>query len=426
MSFLWVEQVRLIVSKRKCKKSILETHPHLLEEWDFERNEAGPENITHGSNKKVWWVCRKEECGHSWRAVVNNRAGLSRGCPACANWVVTAKNNLAVRFPDLCKEWDYDKNNKLLPEKIVYGSSKKVWWKCSKCRYEWKTQVVSRTGKKKTGCPVCAGNMLTKNNILNVVFPELAEEWHLIKNFPLLPNEVAKGSGKKVWWECRVCGHGWRATPNSRTNPAVLSGCPSCANQVATVWNNLDAVCPKIAKEWDTEKNGNLSPKKVLPGSEHYVWWLCSKCNHSWGSRVYDRGGHRKNGCPRCAKSSSVSKISLKWLKSIGILENLMEKRLRGLGGKRGVVVDAYDPESNTVYEFLGDFWHGNPKIYSAKEVNPVSKKSYGVLCDKTIDRFNFLLKDGYDIVYIWENDFKSNKKEVKLTLKGDYPISSL
>ena len=32
--------------------------------------------------------------------------------------------------------------------------------------------------------------------------PELAKEWHPIKNGDLTPAQVTPGSGKKVWWIC--------------------------------------------------------------------------------------------------------------------------------------------------------------------------------------------------------------------------------
>ena len=40
------------------------TRPQLTTEWDFNKNKAiTPEEVTFGSDKKVWWLCKK---GHSW------------------------------------------------------------------------------------------------------------------------------------------------------------------------------------------------------------------------------------------------------------------------------------------------------------------------------------------------------------------------
>jgi len=37
---------------------------------------------------------------------------------------------------------------------------------------------------------------------------------------------------------------------------------------------NLKTINPKLAEEWHPTKNGNLTPKDVLPKSGKKVWWL--------------------------------------------------------------------------------------------------------------------------------------------------------
>ena len=57
------------------------THPELIAEFDFDRNESiTPNKIIAGTNKKVWWVCNT---GHSWSASGSSRI-QGRGCPSCA------------------------------------------------------------------------------------------------------------------------------------------------------------------------------------------------------------------------------------------------------------------------------------------------------------------------------------------------------
>lgn len=53
----------------------------LLNEWDYEKNDASPFSFTPKSNKKVWWTCKK---GHtSYIASIKNRAN-GTSCPRCA------------------------------------------------------------------------------------------------------------------------------------------------------------------------------------------------------------------------------------------------------------------------------------------------------------------------------------------------------
>ena len=65
-----------------------------------------------------------------------------------------------------------------------------------------------------------------KQTDLAFLRPELAAQWHPVKNAPLLPSDVSIGSNKKVWWQCSE-GHEWLAKVSHRTGSG--SGCPYCA-----------------------------------------------------------------------------------------------------------------------------------------------------------------------------------------------------
>lgn len=72
----------IVVSKRKLLKerAFGIPHPHLLDEWDYEKNvPLLPDYFSRGSNVKVWWICKE---GHSWQAQISNRCRGS-GCPIC-------------------------------------------------------------------------------------------------------------------------------------------------------------------------------------------------------------------------------------------------------------------------------------------------------------------------------------------------------
>jgi len=69
-------------------------------------------------------------------------------------------------------------------------------------------------------------------------------------------------------------------------------------------------------------------------------------------------------------------------------------------------IVDGYDPDTKTIYEFNGDFWHGNPDIFNSYDYNNVSKKQFGELYENTLKRERELIKKGYNVISIWENDF--------------------
>lgn len=285
------------------RDSLKTKYPFLMADWDYDNNKPlKPEYISANSHIKVWWKCNK---GHSWEATIHQRAGGGSGCPFCSGLrVVQGENDLEVLFPELIKEWDYSKNNGLLPCDVKAKSGKAVWWKCAKCGHEWKAIIGNRT--KGVGCPKCANAyrnihrsiMEIKNGkpSLEKEFPILAKEWNYEKN-TLKPSEVQVGSRRKVWWKCEE-GHDWQAAVVKRVKG---SGCPFCCNRkLLTGYNDLETKCPSLAKEWNYEKNNGVTPVEIIAGSTKRFWWKCSKCGHEWEASASYR--IRITRCPKCGR----------------------------------------------------------------------------------------------------------------------------
>ena len=134
-----------------AENNLAGNHPTLAGEWHPTKNgELVPSNVTPGSGKKVWWVCKR---GHEWRACVQDRS-YGKGCPYCAGKKVSADNNLAAKIPGLSVEWHPTKNGSLKPSDVTPGSAKKVWWICD-LGHEWCAAIYNRTRRRSTGCPVC-------------------------------------------------------------------------------------------------------------------------------------------------------------------------------------------------------------------------------------------------------------------------------
>ena len=262
----------------------------LMDEWDHEKNQGiSPEELTRGSNVKVWWRCR---AGHSWETSPNHRNSGS-GCPVCANKMVLAGyNDLASRNPELMQEWDYDKNKDILPEDCNYLSNRKVWWKCSQ-GHSWETSVFNRTRLERR-CIYCLGQKaISGKNDLATTNPEIISEWDYEKNKNVVPDMLMAGSNQKVWWKCSN-GHSWQAAVYSRKK----NGCPYCSGRKTLQGvNDLKTTNPVLAEEWDYEKNGTLTPEDTSIQSNKSVWWKCHR-GHSWKAKPSER--YNGNGCPEC------------------------------------------------------------------------------------------------------------------------------
>lgn len=270
---------------------LLSTHPDIAEEWLTEKNgDLTPSKTIYTSNKKVWW---HGKCGHEWKASVENRVHGS-GCPYCSgNKVLAGFNDLLTTNPSLAKEWHSTKNGVLSPYMVTSHSNKTVWWRCNK-GHEWQAKVNDRSNG--NNCPICAGVIVEKGiNDLATTNPELAKQWHPLKNKGLLPTGFSKGSNKKVWW-LGDCGHEWQATIHSRSSGC---GCPVCSSTIVVKGvNDLTTNNPELAAEWNITKNGDLTPDKVMPKSNLKVWWKC-KNGHEWQAQISSRASG--NGCPVCS-----------------------------------------------------------------------------------------------------------------------------
>lgn len=72
------------------------------------------------------------------------------------------------------------------------------------------------------------------------------------------------------------------------------------------------------------------------------------------------------------------------------------------------VRIDAFDKNNNICYEFLGDVWHGNPETTNEYDINFKNKKTMLELYIETFNRFDKIKSSGYNIIYIWESDYKN------------------
>lgn len=67
----------------------------------------------------------------------------------------------------------------------------------------------------------------------------------------------------------------------------------------------------------------------------------------------------------------------------------------------------------NKIIEYHGDFWHANPKKYSPDFVNPRTKLKASDKWEKDQEKIQFAQNQGYEVLIVWENEFKQNKEEV-------------
>jgi hypothetical protein len=291
---------------RASKNYNLKTEaPHIAHDWHPTKNgELRPEHVTPGTDKKVWWICKKNP-HHEYLAGVAHRTRhrSPTACPICSGRQLHPDNQLSLQHPDLAKEWHPEKNGDLKPDQVTTGSGKLIWWKCPEDDdHEWQAVINNRTNQG-NGCPFCSGRTATRKENLLVTNPMLAAQWHTTRNGDRTPDQFKEKSNARVWWKCsKGDDHEWEAQINNRSNG---SNCPFCAGKRASNTHNLNNTFPNIAREWHHQKNGRLKPDQVTPGSGIVVWWQCQiHHEHEWQATINSRV--RGTNCPHCHPQSSA------------------------------------------------------------------------------------------------------------------------
>ena len=334
----------------KGQNDLQTVNPALVKEWNYEKNEGlKPSDVLPNSNKRVWWRCNK---GHEWQATIYNRH-VGKGCPICSSEQNTSFPEYAIVY--YLKKYGLDvlhSYKKQGYELDIYIPSKKIaieydgyYWHKNKTKSDLeKNQKCKNDGIKlfriREELPPLNDSSIdyivqknqkdlskTLKELLSILIgtsadinikrdaidienlrehteketsllysnPELAKEWNYEKNGILKPENFTPNSAKKFWWKCSE-GHEWQTSIDNRSNGR---GCPYCSGKkILKGFNDLQTVNPTLAREWNFEKNTQLSPVEVMPNSHNKVWWKCSE-GHEWQARISNR--NRGVGCPYCS-----------------------------------------------------------------------------------------------------------------------------
>lgn len=148
-------------------------------------------------------------------------------------------------------------------------------------------------------------------------------------------------------------------------------------------------------------------PDKTYVNAETKIKILCKSCNDIFYQTPHSHLLPR--GCPKCARTKvdMISKKETAWLNKINIPAGQRNIYIEGeLFHNNRINVDGYDPLSNTIYLFHGDYWHGNPRKFNPIEINKRVNITFGELYRKTIEKEDILKTMGFTVVSMWEYDW--------------------
>lgn len=177
------------------------------------------------------------------------------------------------------------------------------------------------------------------------------------------------------------------------------NGCKKCG---------YDKVSEKLRKNFTTfqEFSKKMYPERFLYDEHSYKNWstktkiFCIK-HKNWFEQIPRDHVNNNEGCASC-RNCGTSKSELNWLNSLNISNLELQKRIyfNGSDGEY-VIVDGYDPSTNTIYEYNGKFFHGHPDEAEPNQIHPYGG-TYGDRYKKTLLREIKLVKAGYTVISIW------------------------
>lgn len=186
------------------------------------------------------------------------------------------------------------------------------------------------------------------------------------------------------------------------------SGCPECAKWVCPK-DTFDVFVAKAnnthngAYEYDKSTYNNATTKVSII-CKHHGPFMQLPFAHVYGQ-----------GCPTCAQRP-FSRPCISWLEQISVREQIHIQHAQN-GGEFWIPgtnfkVDGFCSDTNTVYEFHGDFWHGNPAKFDAEQLHPVCNKTMGELYQRTKQREEIITALGYNLVTLWESEWNIMKRK--------------
>jgi hypothetical protein len=266
----------------------------------------------------------------------------------------------------------------------------------------------------KYGCGSCGREKNVRNN-------EIKEKCK--KDFEMKSNKIHNNlynytksdyinAATKTIVICKEHGE-FNVTPNNHLRG---KGCPECGNikSAASKIKPYEEYYNEFIKLYNDNYDYSLIEWK---GSSYPISVLCNK--HGLFN-ILPYLHIKGKGCSKC--SNQHSKISIEWLSYMEIKYSVKINHAQNKGEfiipNSRYKADGYAENINTIFEFHGDFWHGNPKLYDKKKVNPRVGSTFGELYEKTLQKSNFIKYNGYNLIEIWENDWKKFIKGITFIQK--------
>ena len=298
----------------------------------------------------------------------------------------------------------------------LYDYSKSVYIGCEKklliiCKKHGEFEQQPNNHLSRKGCPNCGKQKLFDSRKSNTTdFINNSIKIH--KNKYDYSNVDYTNSNKKITIICNEHGE-FEQTPTSHLSGR---GCKLCGIEITRQKMTL-STNDFIFKSKNIYGDKYEYSKVDYTNSNKNVIIICKE--HGEFNIRPNNHINSYQGCMKCQTKKQYSKVALNWLNSIQLKENITIQHAENEGEfiipNTNYKADGYCQETNTIYEFHGDYWHGNPNKFILTEINKTTKCSFGELYQKTLDKELFIINMGFNLITMWESEWNKINKNIDI-----------
>lgn len=270
----------------------------LMKQWDWEKNnELGldPHKLLPQSNEPAYWTC---EFGHTKLVPIYSKYNSNGGCSECLKYLETSFPEKAVLFYVSQKLIDTKSNYHPAwmkgKELDIYIPSLKTAIEYDGKRFHKDTQKDIRKNN------LCEGKEIKLIRIREPGCPRLPKNCICI-NLPKYNYNALSKAIEELFNHLGIVYD--EKIDVSKDEIAILNMINYQKKK-----NSLAEKYPKIAEEWDYEKNGKVTPDTISCKTNRTFYWKCLKGHDSWPATVASRTSG--TGCPVCAGNVFVKGIN--------------------------------------------------------------------------------------------------------------------
>ena len=259
---------------------------------------------------------------------------------------------------------------------------------------------------RKQGCPQCADALVAQSQSMPLQdFISRCDVKHYQRYDYSKVHETYVSGRSRIMLICKSCMQEFIQLAEAHL---AGRGCTGCGRKRAALakLSNTDEF---IAKARLVGKNHDVCDYSgtVYSTAKQKVIIRCIPCDLRYG--ITPNNHLRGKGCPKCHHHTSrPARAWLSWLQETNGIQLQTADSDHGEYTIPGTKLraDGFDQMTNTIYEFHGDYWHGNPNKYVTSMVHPTIGVTMGTLYQQTVAKRELAMSLGYRYVEMWESDW--------------------